>query len=268
MGPLLIADLANKALSQVGNVAQYVLAKKAIKKDKAELARLNQPFYKIQQEYLDNYNQSAYNAQSGFTQASEDTFLDNADRGLSTSLDAITETGGGANDIASIFNSYSDNVRNFAAEDSEKQLNNIRYFQSTAKDLAGQKTTQWALNEFQPYQNKLKEITGRIAANKQNVNNSVQSFFGTNQAAVTSLQNDDLISKLFGDGKGSVDELPDGQKMWMDFKEQSERDNAAQGNYTLPDKFNTQRRQFRLPDDISADPELMQKLYQFLNRPR
>lgn len=184
-------------VSGIVNAGQSILSGSQLEKDKAELARLEQPFYKIQDEYYGNVNQAAELAQGGLTQQSKDFYSDMASRGLGSSLSALTSLGGNPNAVASVFDAYNTGIRQLGAEDSERQIANIKYFQNTAKDLAGQKTTQWAINELKPYENKLKELTQRIAADKNNIWNGIQGVIGAGQAAVTASQNEDLINNLF-----------------------------------------------------------------------
>ena len=191
------------------NAGMAIYSAIQLKKDKAELSRLTPAFYKIQDEYFQNYNQAASDAQSGLTQGSKDYYTDEVSRGLGTGISGVLSAGGGPNDIAGLFDKYQRGIRGVAAEDSQKQLENIRYFMSTAKDLAGQKTIQWGVNEYQPYQNKLKELTQRIAADKQNIWGGIQGVVGAGQAAVTAGQNDSLLKGLFGDGKGGISDVAD-----------------------------------------------------------
>ncbi|MCB0472508.1 MAG: hypothetical protein KDC56_05565 [Flavobacteriaceae bacterium] len=185
--------------------AQAISGASNLQKDKAELARLTPAFYKIQDEYYGNRNQAAVQSQSGFTQAAKDYYTDTMSRGFSSGLGTLLSAGGSANDIATLFDTYSQGMHRLAADDSERQLKNIQYYQQAAKDLAGQKTMQWAINEYQPYQNKLKELTQRIAADKNNIWGGLQSIVGAGQAAVTVSQNDDLIKGLISNLGGTKD---------------------------------------------------------------
>lgn len=168
-----------------------------LKKDKAELARLTPAFYKVQNEYYDNYNQASELAQSGLTSSAKDFYSDMASRGLGSAIGGLNQAGGSPNDIAMLFDSYNNSIRNLGVADSEEKIKNIKYFQTVGKDLAGQKTTQWAINEYQPYQNKLKELTQRIAADKKNIWGGIDQVIGAGQSAVTAGQNQQLLNSLF-----------------------------------------------------------------------
>jgi len=248
----------------------YFSAKAQEKKDKAELAGLDTPFYKIQDEYFQNRNNAAEMAQGGLSQDAKDFYTDQSGRGLGAGISGTLQSGGSPNDIARIFDSYNQGIKQVSVADSEAKINNIKYFNQVNKDLAGQKTTQWGVNEYQPYQNKLKELTQRISADKQNANNAINSAIGSVSSFATAKSNEDMIGSLFGDGKGGVSELPDGNAMWEQYKSQMEMDGAAQGNYTLPGKFNTEKSSsdFYVPDELGLSEEQKQGLYSFLKRGR
>jgi hypothetical protein len=181
----------------LASAGQAISGASNLRKDKAELARLSPAFYKIQDEYYGNYNQAAEMAGSGLTAGAKDYYSDMAGRGLGSAIGATMESGGSPNDIAKMFDSYNQSIRSLGVEDSERQVANIKYFQQVGKDLAGQKTQQWVINEYAPYQNKLKELTNRIAADKQNIWGGIQGVAGAAQAGVTAMQNDKLLNDLF-----------------------------------------------------------------------
>lgn len=195
--------LAPAAISLVSNAAQFFGANSQQKKDKEELARLATPFYKVQDEFYGNRNSALESAQSGLTQDSKDYYTDQASRGLGTGISAVLQGGGSPNDIARLLDSYNSGIKSIASEDATRQLDNIRYYHRANTELAGEKIKQWTINEYQPYQNKLKELTQRIAADKQNKFNAIQGAIGSIQAGVTSSQNNGLLKSLFkkGDNK-------------------------------------------------------------------
>lgn len=178
---------------------QAIAGGEQLRKDKAELKRLTPAFYKVQDEYFRNERQAAGMAGQGMTEGAKDFYSDMAGSGLSTGVSAALQANGDPSMISKIFESYNNGIRKVATEDSEMQINNIKYYQQVGKDLAGQKTQQWAINEYQPYQNKLKELTQRISADKQNIWNGLQGVVGAGQAAVTASQNEKLLNGLFGE---------------------------------------------------------------------
>lgn len=173
-----------------------------LQKDKAELKRLTPAFYKVQDEYFRNERQAAGLAGQGLTAGAKDFYSDMAGAGMGASISASLQGNADPSVVSKIFDSYNNSIRKLATDDAEMQINNIKYYQQVGKDLAGQKNQQWAINEYQPYQNKLKELTQRISADKQNIWNGVQGIVGAGQAAVTATQNEKLLQGLFGEKKG------------------------------------------------------------------
>lgn len=198
-------ELGAQAMNHIKGYFDAFSAAKQLKKDKAELAGLTSAFYKVQDEYYGNVNNAAELAQGGLTAGAKDFYGDQAARGLGTGVSATLQAGGSPNDIARIFDGYNSGIRSLAAEDSQSQINNIKYYAQASKDLAAQKTIQWGVNEYQPYQNKLKELTERIAADKINKNNAINSIIGSTSSAGTALSNQSLTDRLFANsGNGET----------------------------------------------------------------
>ncbi len=180
-------------LGVLSGVAKSIFGGSQVKKANRELARLKTPFYKIQDEYYQNKNMAAQAAQGGLAQSAKDYYTTESQRGLGAGLNALTTGGGSPNDVSRLFDTYNRSISRVAAEDSAKRLENIRYFMDAQKDLAGQKTTQLTINEYQPYQNKLKELTQRKAAGQQNIYAGIDQAIGSAAATATSLTNYDLM---------------------------------------------------------------------------
>ena len=188
-------------LSILQSGAQIYEGLHGMKKDQAELDSLKTPFYKVQDEYFQNNNLAAGLAEGGLTQSSKDYLTTQSERGLGASIGALTQTGGGSGDISKLFDTYNRSIANTAAEDSQAQINNIKYFMDTNKDLASQKTIQWGINEKDPYEKKLSELKSKLAADKQNVFGGASSAIGGVAALGTSYQNQDLIDAISGKNK-------------------------------------------------------------------
>ena len=264
---------ASAILGVGSGIGKLVQGAGDVKKAKEELAGLEKPFYDIQDEYYENKNLAGTMAQSGLPAATQDYLTTESQRGLGTTIGAINQTGGNPNDYARILDVYNNSIKKTAAEDAASQIGNIKYYMGVNKDLAGQKTTQWGVNEYQPYQNKLKELTERIGAGKTNMWGGIDQAIGSVAAYGTSKQNADMYSKLFGNGKGTTTDPNATFKSW---EQQQERNNAAQGNYELTPKFAANKPQgdFYVPgynlerDDIGLSGEERQALFNYLNRGR
>lgn len=199
---------ASAGLGAIEGAAQFIKSIHDEKQAKRELAVLNKPFYKIQDEYFQNNNIAGNLAEDGLTSSEKNAYNTNSERGLSAGIGATLQGGGSASDIAKLSGIYTNAQSNEAAADSAAHIENIKYFMGTNKELAGQKTTQWALNEYQPYEQKLKELTERQAAAKQNQANGADETIGSIGALGTDLSNQDLYNKLFGNKKNKIEQLP------------------------------------------------------------
>jgi len=174
-----------------------------LKKDKEESAKLKTPYYKVQDEYFQNKNLANEMAQGGLPAATRDYATTQGERGLGAGISGILGAGGDANDISHLFDSYDRSIDRISAQDAQTHLENIKYFTQANKDLAGQKTTQWGINEYKPYNDKLSELTARKAADEKTAWNGASGIIGSVGALGTSMQNADLLKSITnGAGKG------------------------------------------------------------------
>lgn len=197
------ADELSQIQAMAGNVGaealgavQFFSSLGKEKKDKQELAALHAPFYKIQNEYLQNQNIAAEQAQQGLPTDTKDYLTTESQRGLGTSLSAINAGGGSPNDIARVFSNYQSSTAATAAQDAQAHVQNIQYYMNANKDVAGQKTIQWAVNEKQPYESKLKELTERRAADETSKWGGLTTAIGSAIGAGTAGQNKGLLAML------------------------------------------------------------------------
>lgn len=208
-------------LGIVAGGAQFFDALAKEKKAKAELSRLSTPFYKIQKGYEQNLNQAGVMAGGGMPAASKDYYTSESQRGLGASISSILQGGGSPDSISKIFDVYNKSIDQTAVKDATQRIENIKYFQTANKDYAGQQNIQWGVNEYQPYQNKLKEITQRREAAEKNKWGGIQTAVGSLSALGTSLGgppgaggSNPLIEKLFPTQPGS--NLSNGFPMGID----------------------------------------------------
>lgn len=198
-------SVGSGALSALYGVASSISGLVNLRKDKQELARLSPAYYKIQNEYYQNRNTASQMAGSGLPQGVRDYETSEVERGLGAAVSGELQTGGTPNDIAKAFDIYGRHINRIGAEDASAHVENIKYFMGVNKELAGQKNIQWGINEYAPYQNKLKELTARIAADKENVWGGAGTFIGGLGATGTSLTNASLMKSLFqDDGDGGA----------------------------------------------------------------
>lgn len=177
--------------------AQFIKGISDSKKAKNELDNLRQPFYKVQDAYYQNKNLAEERAGGGVGPDTMNYLTTEGQRGLGSSISALNQGGGSPNDVANLFDSYSRSIQSTAAKDSQAHQQNIDYFMQANKDLAGQQNTAWTINEYQPYEAKLKELTERRAAAEQNEWGGLSTAVGSLTAGGVGKQNASLVNKLF-----------------------------------------------------------------------
>lgn len=191
-----MSGIALGATAAVVGGAEFFSGLESHKKDERELKSLTQPFYKIQDEYYQNRNLAASQAGQGTPTATKQFQTQENQRGLTAGLQDILKAGGDVNDASMLLSQYNNNLSREAGADAEQHLANIQYFMNANKDLAGQKTTQWSVNEYQPYEAKLKELKQAAATDQQNEWNGITTAAGGVTAGITGNQNASLIKKL------------------------------------------------------------------------
>lgn len=204
LGGGLVAASAIMGVVQGG--AQLYSGLHKLKKDKEELAKLKTPYYKVQDEYYQNRNMANAMAQGGLPAATRDYATTEGQRGLGAGISGILGAGGDANDISHLFDSYDRSIDRISSADAQAHLENIKYFTQANKDLAGQKTTAWGINEYKPYQDKLSELTNRRAADEKSAWNGASGIIGSIGALGTSMQNTDML-KGITKGSGGGDSM-------------------------------------------------------------
>lgn len=191
------------------------------KKNEAQLNALTPSFYKIQDEYNQNRNIAANNAATGLPESTKNYLTTESQRGLGTGIGALNQMGGNPNDVNRLFDTYENSVDRTAMADAQAKINNIGTFMSINKELAGQKTMQWTLNELKPYERKLKQYNQNIATEKINQNNAVNEGLGYVSAYATQRSNANLMKDLFKDKE--EEDIKKGLKKILNSKDNQSR---------------------------------------------
>jgi len=174
--PLLAAGLITSGLS---GLAKTVLGADQIADGRETLRNAVRPAYEIQDEYYDNVGIANNMAQSGLPAATKDFYSTQAERGLTSSTDALLRSGGGMNAIADIYDRYNQSNMRLAAEDANMQARNIDRLIENNRNLAGQKTTKWSIDKYEPYKDKLRAGTQAVANGTNNVFNGLSGIAST-----------------------------------------------------------------------------------------
>lgn len=224
------------------------------KKAKAEEAKLKQPFLQVQDEYFQNRNAAAGLASTGTPSDQKNAADIERRRGLGTGISALVSSGASPNDISSLLSVYGNSVNSSAAADAQTRVDNIRYFMGVNKDLAGQKTNSFVVNELQPYERKLKELKEREATAEANKWTGVKTALGSASSFGTGQSNASLLKKGTTGSRGGQSSLHDtifGQDDPFSSNSGSARDMPAANNNPLNDLS---------PDQLDAIFNYFQKI--------
>jgi hypothetical protein len=191
--PLLEALAIGQGLIGAGQAVAGLIDKG---KAKRELASLKSPFYKIQEELLQNRDIAAQQAQLGVPQEVKDYLTTETQRGLGTSLMAANNQRLGANSIAELFDRYQRGVQSNAAQQAQMTAAQINRFMEANTAVAGQKIMQWTINEFNPYQNRIKNLQARIAQNNATIGSGISNLLSAGATYLVGKQNEGLLDAL------------------------------------------------------------------------
>lgn len=157
-----------------------------------DAANAKLPFYQIQDEYYQNKNLAASQAQGGFSQSAKDLYTNESERGYGSGVQGILDAGGTPNDIAKLNDSFNRSLFNVSAADAQAQMQNIQYFMKANSDLSDQKTIQFLVNKKQPYENLMAQLNQKQLAEQQNFNQGLSDTVGSLGAAATIYSNANL----------------------------------------------------------------------------
>jgi hypothetical protein len=195
-------SVGGAAVSLIASGVKYFGAQKEKKQAKAEGAALQRPYEKIPDEYFQNRNIAEQQALSGLSVDEKGYTRDQRGEAFGSAADALSKSGGTPNDYSKVIAAFNDSLKGEAAIDAQQHAKNIEYFMGVNRELAGQKTTQWGVNEYQPFESKLKEIQDRRIAATTNKNNAINEGIGSLAALSTSI-NSAVQGKTKTDTPGS-----------------------------------------------------------------
>lgn len=174
-------------------IAKSIFGASDAKKARRELDSLTPVEYNIQNEYFDNRNIAASQAATGLPEATQNFYTTETQRGLGSSLGTLTQVGGIDPNITNqLLDTHNRGIQAIAAEDANRIKDNIRYFIDQNSKLAAQKTMKWAINDYQPYQRKLKQLYQRQRVGEENMWGGIGDTISSLAAYETAKQNEDL----------------------------------------------------------------------------
>lgn len=187
------SKLFSWATVAVGGTSLAISGYKAIKANQADKAAkregdaMKRPFYSVPSEDIINRNIFGQNAEQGLSSAEKQYAGEQRERGLASSVNALSETGASVNQFGELNNIFDDSLKSQSALDAQEHKQNIDAFAKANSEISAQKGIQFGINELQPYESKLKEIQDRRTAAKTNENNAINEGLGSASAVATGI---------------------------------------------------------------------------------
>ncbi len=193
MTMMAIGQAAGGVAQGVQGLIQNAQAKK--------IARNNpRPKYKIQQEVLDNQAIAESRGSTGLSDAALQVLKQGNERGLSSSIEAVLDAGGSANNIADIYGNYQDGVSKMALIDEEMRRRNIDNLVSQNMRLSNEKDKAWQVNVYAPYADKAQAAAALKAQGSENLWKGVNTVLGAGASFATSQQYRNEANNVYPSG--------------------------------------------------------------------
>lgn len=215
-----------------------------------------------QREISPLYGQSLSLAESelagGMSTGSETAYNNALDRQQSGALSAILRGGGDVNSVGDVFASGEEGRQRLAMLTDQLRLKQIDNVLKTRDSMAEEQDKNFIFNKWMPWSDKAQANSEARKSAEEGVWSGLSTFVGGAS---------NLAGGMGGGSKaGAGETMPDGNAMWQEYSKQQQMDNASQGNYTLPGKFNTEKpRNYFVPDELMMSQHQLGGLYNFLN---
>lgn len=145
----------------VGGSLAYGVGSKLSKESKAkrmEKALGAKPVYNIQEPTLKNQYLAENNAQQGLSDESRMMYEQQANRGLSESIDALLKAGGGVNSISDLYANYQDKGMELANLDDQIRFRNQQLLMSQNEKMANELDKSYQINKLDPWKDEKQRI--------------------------------------------------------------------------------------------------------------
>lgn len=163
------------------------------KKEANEAAgKLKRPVYdsELSKSEYDALNLLKSRAGQGLSSSARNLYQQNADRGLTSTLDAIIKSGGDPNSVSKAYSGYADNIGRLALADDAAKINNINAFLNQQRRVSDQEMnaydTGFKINQYAPYADEAARIAQLRGQGRQMTNAGIttlgQTALGYGQA--------------------------------------------------------------------------------------
>lgn len=203
MDPLTISALASAGAGIVQGVTgavQKAQAKKIARKNK-------RPVYSIQKPILDNQDLIESRAGQGLSDAALQIYREGAERGLTSSIDAILAGGGSVNNIGDLYGNYADNISKVALLDEEMRTKNVQNLIDQNNTLAGEKDKEWQVNIWGPYADKAQAAASLSKQGTDNMWKGINTVLGAGSSLAAGNEFKSEGDNVYGNNGRLPDEM-------------------------------------------------------------
>ena len=144
----------------VGSLAVgiYSSEKKKAQAKKKEKEAGQRPVYNIQEPTLKNQFMAENLAQQGMADESRMMYEQQANRGLSESLDALLKVGGGVNSVSDLYSTYQDKNAELATLNDQIKFRNQQILANQNQQLSNEMDKVYSLNKLDPWKDQQQAV--------------------------------------------------------------------------------------------------------------
>lgn len=160
-------------------------------KDAAGIA----PTYNISDQYYNNVGLAQSElSQGGFSADTLNALYQANQQNLAASTNAILQSGGGANDIASLYRASAQANAALALPDQQLKMAKVQNLMEQRLNLAGQEIIQWRTNQYNRWKDKAKAAALLGAMGNQNIMGGIDQI-GSSVAQFADYSSQDSVEK-------------------------------------------------------------------------
>lgn len=191
-------SLISAGVQAVSGLAQGVTGFFQNAEAKRIMAKNPRPKYYIPKEVMDNQRLAESKAGQGMSDSARNTYIQETERGLTSSLETILKGGGSVNNIADLYDNYSSGIAKMSILDDEMRAANIRNMISQNNELSSYKDKEWQVNVFAPYADKAQAAAALKKQGSDNIWKGINTIGSAVSNYATGEMYEDQSNSVFG----------------------------------------------------------------------
>lgn len=136
----------------------------------------NRPQYQISPLTGQDLSLAKSDLANGMSDSASRAYNDLNNAQFSSSIGATLRDGGDVNDIGSIYGSNQDGALKLAQMKDQLRLQNVNNYLKTSQNMQDAEQTQWQVNKFAPWQDKVQANAAARQAAQQEISNGLNAF--------------------------------------------------------------------------------------------